>query len=61
MLDKPRVSSEKVAFFGAPIFDIVSEEEDESSFLRPAPGGFVALRRSAVLPSPVPWSDIVFL
>lgn len=51
MLNKPTISSDKIAFFGAPIFDIVSEG-DESSFLRPAPGGFVELRRSAVLPSP---------
>ena len=49
VLDKPKVSSDKIAFFGAPTFDIVSEE-DETSFLRPALGGFVELRRSAVLP-----------
>jgi hypothetical protein len=50
LLDKPSVSSEKIAFFGAPIFDLRSEE-DETGFLRPAPGGFVELRRSEVLRS----------
>ena len=48
LLDKPSVSSDKLAFFGAPIFDIVSEE-DETIFLHPAPGSFVELRRSVVL------------
>ncbi len=48
LLDKPHVSSDKLAFFGAPIFDLASEE-DETSFQRPAPGGFVELRRSAAL------------
>jgi hypothetical protein len=51
LLDKPHVSSDKLAFFGAPIFDIASEE-DEASYLRPAPGGFVELRRSAALTVP---------
>jgi len=49
LLDKPYVSSDKLAFFGAPVFDIASEEEEISS-LRPAPGGFVELRRSVALP-----------
>ena len=44
LLHKSNVSNDKLAFFGSPIFDIVSEE-DEISFLRPAPGGFVELRR----------------
>lgn len=44
LLHKSNVSNDKLAFFGSPIFDIVSEE-DETSFLRPAPGGFVELRR----------------
>ena len=48
LLNKPHVSSDKLAFFGAPIFDLASEE-DETSFLRPTPGGFVELRRSAAL------------
>jgi hypothetical protein len=48
LLDKPHVSSDKLAFFGAPIFDFASED-DETSFLCPAPGGFVELRRSATL------------
>lgn len=48
LLDKPHVSSDKLAFFGAPTFDFASEE-DETSFLSPAPGGFVELRRSAAL------------
>ena len=48
LLNKPHVSSDKLAFFGAPIFDLAAEE-DETSFLRPTPGGFVELRRSAAL------------
>jgi len=48
LLDKPHVSSDKLAFFGAPTFDFASEE-DETTVLCPAPGGFVELRRSAAL------------
>jgi hypothetical protein len=58
LLDKPSVSSDKIAFFGAPIFDIPSEE-DEVSFLRPKPGAFVELRRSAVLQSSGAWSNFI--